>query len=84
MKGGVRMEGGMLEVVGWYSWWSVRWSVMERESGVTTRISHPLFQQVAPTVMCGMWTGSGRGTAARTDQMLSEPVWKENNKWTRI
>lgn len=51
----------MLEVVGW---WSVRWRVMERESEVSTRISHPLFQQVALTAMHGMWTGSGRGTAA--------------------
>lgn len=54
----------MLVVVGWCSWWSVRWSVMERESEGTTRISHPPFQQVAPTVMCGMRTGSGRDAAA--------------------
>lgn len=32
--GGGWMEGGMLEVVGWCSRWSVRWSVMERESAV--------------------------------------------------
>lgn len=41
-------------------WESVRWNVMERESEVRTRISHPLFQQVALTVTGGMWTGSGR------------------------
>lgn len=40
-------------------WESVRWNVMERESEVRTRISHPLFQQVALTVTWGMWTGSG-------------------------
>lgn len=64
---------------GWFSWWSVRWSEMESNSEVTTRISHPLFQQVAPTIMCGMWTGSGRGAA---EQILSEPEW-EQNKLTR-
>lgn len=44
------MDGGWNAGSGWLvcSWWSVRWSVMERESEVTTGISHPLFQQVVP------------------------------------
>lgn len=64
----------MLVVVGWCGWWSVRWSVMERESEVTTRISHPLFQQVARTVMRGMWTGPGSGSAACTSHTVRDQV----------
>lgn len=58
-------------------WWSVRWSVMEREFKVTTRISHPLFQQVALTVKPAMWTGSGRSKPGLRQSQSTE------NKWAR-
>lgn len=42
---------------GEWCWWPVRWVVMERQSEVTSRISHPLFQQVALT--CGLSLAEG-------------------------
>lgn len=80
--GGVWMEGGMLLVAACCSWWSVRWSVIERESllELATHYSNRWPRQSC--VACGQAQAEALQPGPTKYYLSLEG--EQNNKWTWI